>query len=142
MTASNVKTKARHKARCLLVQALYQQRIAEHDFSDIEDEYITDEFSEGADLSYFVKILRGIAANMQKIDENFSEFLDIAIHKLDVIELSILRIATYELLHEQELSHKIIINEAIELAKTYGGQDGHKFVNGVLNQVAKKIRSE
>jgi len=130
----------RHKARQLLVQALYQWEVAQAPIAEILAEFLTDNDAKKFDAEYFQEALLGINENIVELDECFNPFTKRPIKELDPVELSILRLATFELVYKLEVPYRVVINEAIELAKRYGATEGHKFVNGVLDKTAQKIR--
>lgn len=121
------KTAARRKARSLAVQALYSWQIAGQPLHEIEAQFRTDnDFSE-VDGAYFHEILHGVPRQKSELDSTFEPCLDRPLAEIDPVELAILRLST--------------INEGIELAKTFGATDGHKFVNGVLDKLAPRLRA-
>jgi len=137
---NKVNPHARRKARRLLLQAIYQWQIANQALTEIALQYNDDENMPKADAAYFHELLRNIPAKCEQLDEQLTPFLDRPIVELDPIELAVMRIGAYELCERLEIPYKVVINEAIELAKTFGAADGYKYVNGVLNQLAQKIR--
>ncbi|MDB5981051.1 MAG: nusB, partial [Pseudomonas sp.] len=92
------------------------------------------------DGAYFRELLHGVPTNKTEIDTALAPCLDITIEELDPVELAILRLSTYELLKRIDVPYRVVINEGIELAKVYGSTDGHKFVNGVLDKLAPRLR--
>ncbi|MES9930214.1 MAG: transcription antitermination factor NusB [Candidatus Thiodiazotropha sp. 6PDIVS] len=107
---------------------------------------MANQFIEEQDLSsfefpYFQDILQGVPTHLAQLDELLKPSLDRAIESVDPVERAILRIGVYELKHKIEVPYRVVINEAVEMAKVFGAEQGHKFVNGVLDQVAKKVRS-
>ncbi|WP_419421177.1 transcription antitermination factor NusB [Legionella sp. D16C41] len=133
--------RGKRRARRLLLQALYQWLMSGHEISEIETQFRVNHDMDKVDADYFCKLLYGIPKSLQVIEENFSPFLDIPINSLNPIELTILRLSTYELLFCLEIPYRVVLDEAVSLAKEYGAQDGHRFVNGVLNKLAKQVRS-
>ena len=93
------------------------------------------------DTEYFQTLLRAIPMQATKLDALFTPYLDRAIDDIGPIELSILRIASYELQYGIEIPYRVIINEAIELAKTFGPEESYKYINSILDKVAEKSRS-
>jgi N utilization substance protein B len=85
--------------------------------------------------------MRGVPTHLVELDELLKPSLDRAIESVDPVERAILRLGVYELSHKPEVPYRVVINEAVELAKVFGAEQGHKFVNGVLDQVAKKVRT-
>lgn len=135
-----IKPSMRKKARSYLLQALYQWSLSGAPLNDIFNEYVEHHNMAKVDVDYFKTLLMDIPKNLSSIDEAFTPFLDRPIKDLNPIELCVLRISTYELLHRLELPYPIILKEAVSLAKTYGATDGYKYVNGVLDKAAKALR--
>lgn len=133
--------KGREKARRYAMQALYGWVIANHDVKDIEKFYRADRNPKNYDVEYFVQLLHAIPNNAQSLDAQLEPFLDRPLHSIDPIELTILRIAAYELTHCYETPFKVIIHEAVELAQMFGAQDSYKFINSILDNMSKKIRA-
>jgi N utilization substance protein B len=140
MRVNNIDTVARHNARQYALQAMYQWQIAGTAASDIEDEFLRYRIDKKIDLAYFKELIHGIPRNHHLIDQEMQPFLDRSLHKIDPVELAVLRMAIYELLQRPDVHYRIIINEALQLTKKFGSIDGYKFVNGVLDRVAKKHR--
>ena len=130
----------RHKARAAALQALYQWLIAEDNLHTIESEFLTHSSAKKMDQTYFKELLHHIPAHLHEIEKTFVPYLDRPLTELDPVELTILRISVYELLHRADIPFKVIINEALELTKTFGSVEGYKFVNGVLDKVARVLR--
>lgn len=126
---------ARHKARRLVLQALYQWQMADADVEDIEKEFFEFKAVNTFDVNYFKDLLRGIITHCARLDATIVPVLDRPIADLNPVELAVLRMATYELFYRPELPYKVAINEALELTKTFGSTDGFKYVNGVLDKV-------
>jgi N utilization substance protein B len=131
---------ARHNARHYLVQALYQWHVAHTPLNDLEHEFLNYQIERKTDLDYFKELLRGIPANQEEIDAEIKPFLNRSMSEIDPIELSVLRLATYELMKRPDIPYRVIINEALELTKKFGSVEGFKFVNGILDRIAKKNR--
>lgn len=142
MTLSNLK--ARKKARQLLMQALYQWQMTGMDLYSIQMQFHQmNEMTNPAkcDTEYFDTLFYKITKNLTETDAAFEPYLDRKLNDLNPIELSIIRLGTYELLHCPEIPYRVVLNEAISLAKNYGSEDGHKYVNGILNKVAREVRA-
>lgn len=138
----NTKSNPRRRAREYAVQAVYSWQISKNDLSDVELHFIAEQDMKGTDKKYFRELLNGVARNTQELDEKISPYLtERSIDELGPIELAILRIAVYELLKREDVPYKVVINEAIDLTKTFGAEDSHKFINGVLDKIAPTIRS-
>ena len=116
--------------------------MAGESLTTIELEFLTHASARKIDIVYFRELLHNVPAHLTKIETQFEPFLAIPKAELDPIELTILRLAVYEFLYRPELPYKVIINEALELTKTFGSVEGFKFVNGVLDKVAREIRTQ
>ena len=132
---------ARHNARRYALQAMYQWQVAGTSIDALEAEFMTYHIDKKLDLDYFKELIRGVHEKHTEIDQEIQPFLSRSIEEIDPIELSVLRIAIYELLNRPDVPYRVIINEALELTKKFGSIEGHKFVNGVLDKAAKKIRA-
>lgn len=132
---------ARHRTRRLLLQALYQWQLAGQPVAEIAAQFAQDENMVKADGDYFQELLQAIPAQSQALDQQFQSFLDRSVNELDPIELAILRLGTFELTQRLEIPYRVVINEAVELAKTFGAEEGHKYVNGILDRVAHQVRA-
>jgi N utilization substance protein B len=130
------KPKQKQKARRLLVQALYSWDVGGSDLIDIEAEFHVDNDMAKVDSSLFHDILFGVPKNLAEIDSSYTPHLDRENKELDPVSRAVLRIASYELLYSIEVPYKVVINEGVNLAKTYGPTDAFKFINGVLDKVA------
>ncbi|MEE0986613.1 MAG: transcription antitermination factor NusB [Succinivibrionaceae bacterium] len=129
----------RHKARHFAMQAIYQWQITRELPSVIENQFIEDQPLGNADREYLHDLIFGTVTNVDEIDATFSPYLSRGINDLDMVDKAILRLATFELLHKQDVPYRVVINEAIMLAKEFAAQDSHKFVNGVLDRVVKNL---
>lgn len=134
------KSVKRREARQLATQALYQWHMAGHSLNEIEAQFRVDNDFADVDGPYFSELLRGVPTNKDEIDAALTPCLDLTLEELDPVELAILRLSTYELLKRIDVPYRVVINEGIELAKVYGSTDGHKFVNGVLDKLAPRLR--
>ncbi len=133
---SSAKTNAR---RCA-VQALYQWQMTGESLTRIELNFVEEERLKGAQKNYFAEIFHGIPKQLNKIDEALAEFVDRPVEKIDPVERAVLRIGVYELINRLDTPYKVIINEGVNLAKYFGADGSHKYVNGVLDKVSQKIR--
>ncbi|MAE34795.1 MAG: transcription antitermination factor NusB [Oceanospirillaceae bacterium] len=131
---------ARRKARRFALQALYQWQVSGSGLGDIEAEFRTDNDMSKVDDEYFHDILHGVPKEKSVLDEKIQPFLDRRLDELTPVELAILRLGAFEMCHRIDVPYKVVINEAIELAKTFGATDGHKYVNGVLDKLAQRER--
>lgn len=133
--------KKRRHARDKGMQALYQWQISAEDLDFIRDHYLEEQGIAAGDPDYFVELLYKIPSQVSELDKTYNAFVSAKFaDRLDPIETSILRIATYELLHRIEIPAQVVINEAVNLAHSYGTDDSHRFVNGVLDPLARSIR--
>ena len=133
---------ARKKARRLALQGIYQWGLTQSSADEIEDWLIENYSAKRLDQAYLRDVLVQIPLCVDKLDQTFTPFLDRPIEQLERVELAVLRIAAYELLYQSDIPYRVIINEALELSKTFGSIEGFKYVNGVLDKVAKIIRKE
>lgn len=130
----------RKRARQAAVQALYQWQLTEQPPADIESHFIDDHDLKGVDREYFRVLLRDIPLHQQELDAHLAPHLDRGIDAIDPVERAILRLGAYEFAYHPEIPYRVILNESIELAKTFGADQGHKFVNAVLDKVAAELR--
>ncbi len=131
---------ARKQARKLALQALYQWQIAGSSLVSIETEFREDNDMKKVDQDYFGELLHRIPAQISRLDDLVSPFLDRSLEELTPIELIILRIGAFELAERKDVPCRVIINEGVNLAKAFGATDGHKYVNGVLDKLARNLR--
>lgn len=131
---------ARHNARRYALQAMYQWQIASTAIDVIETEFLRYHIDKNLDLAYFKELIHGIAKQQPTLDQTMQPFLERGLHEIDAIELAVLRLAIYELINRPDVPYPVIINEALKLAKKFGSIDGYKFVNGILDKVAKQYR--
>jgi len=137
-----VKPSPRRKARELAVQAVYSWQLSQNSVTDIEANFLTDNSSRRFDIDYFQQLFRGVTATVSELDAAISPHVDRPLDDVDHVEKSILRVAIYELSACQDVPYRVVINEAIELAKSFAADDSHKFVNGVLDKAVKLIRPQ
>ncbi len=93
------------------------------------------------DIDYFHELVHGVAERVYALDDEIAPFLDRELQAVDPVERAILRLGAYELMQRPEIPYRVIINESVELAKSFGGESGHRYVNGVLDKVAQKLRA-
>lgn len=137
---STVNPTARRNARRYALQAMYQWQLAGGSVSDIEKEFLQYHIDKQLDLNYFKELIHGITNQQTEIDHEMQPFLGRPLNEIDPIELAVLRLAIYELTKRPDVPYRVIINEALELTKKFGSIEGYKFVNGILDKIAKKIR--
>ncbi|NIB39050.1 transcription antitermination factor NusB [Pseudomaricurvus alkylphenolicus] len=133
---------ARRKARHYAMQALYQWQMTSAAINVIEAEFHTDNDMSKVDTDYFRELLHKIPQQLSDLDGAYTGFLqERDADELDPITQALLRLATYELKERIDVPYKVVINEAVSLAKKFGATDSHKFINGVLDKVAEKHRA-
>jgi N utilization substance protein B len=131
----------RHRARELALQGIYQWRITSGDEATIEKQIHAEKNLGRYDKELFSKLLRGALSQHAELEALIAPHLDRPLDELSPVEFAVLLLGTFELSGHLEVPYKVIINEAVELAKTFGGTDGHKFVNGVLDKLAPQLRA-
>ncbi len=139
-SAGGASKSPRRRAREFALQGLYQWRIGGADEAAIEAHVQDVAGFDKADRNFFLALLRGVLKQRVELVEAIEPHLDRKFDELSPIEASILLVGAYELQAHPETPYRVVINEAIELAKAYGGTDGHKYVNGVLDKLAAKLR--
>tara|TARA_R110000823_G_scaffold198080_7_gene329219 strand:+ start:26311 stop:26763 length:453 start_codon:yes stop_codon:yes gene_type:complete len=130
----------RRKARHYAMQALYQWYMAQAALADIEAEFLLDYDFSHVDTAYFQALLHGVPAHVDELDEALTPLLDRAVKDLDPIEHTLLRMGQFELQHRIDVPFKVVINEAVALAKKFGATESHKYINGVLDKSARQLR--
>ncbi len=132
----------RRKSRELALKGLYQQFLSESDLRETMRDLADDNDYLRADTEYFRGLLEGVMAERDAIDARLAPLLDRKLEELSPIEHAILCISGYELLHDLSIPYRVAINEGVELAKRFGGTDGYKYVNGVLDKLAAEARPD
>lgn len=133
---------ARSRARRCIVQALYQWQLTNHDASAIDLQFFLDETEGEVERRYFDSVLREVIEHIDTIDELLTPLLDRPLPEVDPVERAILRLGAGELRYHPEVPYRVVINEAIEIAKLFGAHHGHKYVNGILDRLAEQLRVE
>ena len=131
----------RHRARELAMQGIYQWRVTGGDEAQIEKQIHAEKNIGRYDKELFSRLLRGALDRHADIEALISSHLDRPLIELSPVEFAVLLLGTFELSQCPEVPYKVVINEAVELAKTFGGTDGHKYVNGVLDKLAPQLRA-
>ena len=132
----------RKQARVLALQALYAWLMSGNEMEQIELTTVTTNDMKKVDMDYFQAILHGVAKDVGALDKTYKPYLGRLPEELDPIEKSIMRLATYELVERIDTPYKVVINEAIELAKSFGAEESHKFINGALDKAVKTLRKD
>jgi len=135
--ADNLDHRARHRARHRLVQALYQWQIGGDDPLEIERQFLYHRHPGSVDQAYFADLMRAVPAELERLDAAIDPWLDRPFTTLDPVEKVILRLGSYELLERPEVPYRVVLNEAVELTRVFGGEQSHRFVNGVLDRVGR-----
>ena len=141
MAQPNALAAQRRKARHFGLQALYQWTLSGASAADIEAEFRIDNDFQHTDGEYFSAVLKGVVADVDAIEALFSPALDRKLEELDPIERNLLRLGTFELRDRIDVPYKVVINEAVALAKKFGATDSHRYINGVLDEVARDLRT-
>jgi N utilization substance protein B len=134
-------SRARSLARERAMQALYQWQMTGQDLADIEQQFLAEQDMKDVDKKYFKELLHGVPKLLGEFDTLSLELLSRPIDQVDPVERAILRIGLYELKQRLDIPYRVVINEAVELAKNYGAEQSHKFVNGTLDKAAKGLRT-
>ena len=130
----------RHRARELALQGIYQWRVTAGDATQIEKQMYAEKNLGRYDKELFSKLLHGALSQHVELEALLTPHLDRPLNELSAVEFAVLLLGAFELAHHAEVPYKVVINEAVELAKTFGGTDGHKFVNGVLDKLTPQVR--
>lgn len=131
---------ARQKARHFAVQALYQWILAGSTPAQIEAEFRVDNDMRGVDLGYFHELLFQTVAQVEALDALFVPHLDRALHELDPVSLAQLRMSTFEMKERLDVPWRVVIDEAVRLSRKFGPTDSYKYLNGVLDKLARELR--
>lgn len=134
-------SQAKTNARKCAVQALYQWQMSGDSLSRIETYFLEEQHLKGAQKSYFSELFHGVPKQLDVIDAALTEFVDRPVDKIDPVERAILRIGAFELMNRLETPYRVIINEGVNLAKEFGAEGSHKYINGILDKVAQKQRA-
>ena len=135
-----MKKSARRQSRELATQGLYQWLLSNASSGEIDAQLHGAQGYDKADKTLLDTILHGVIRDHAELAEALTPSLDRPIEQLSPVERAVLLIATFELKHQIETPYRVIINEAVELAKTFGGLDGYKYVNGVLDKLSVTLR--
>ena len=133
-------SRQRSRSRSLAIQALYQWQMAGQDVGAIINHFMLEQDGKKFDSDYFSELVRAVPARIDELDNALEPCVDRALDAVDPVERAILRLGAYELIEHPEIPYRVVINEAVELAKTFGAEKGHRYVNGVLDKAARAIR--
>lgn len=134
-------SKARNRARRLAVQALYEWQMTGTSEAEIKKRFLEDKKDKTVDKEYFQELISDVIDKAAELDKTIEPFLKRPLTEIDLVEHAILRLSTYELMHRRDIPYRVVINEGVELAKTFGAEQGHKFINGILDKLANSLRS-
>lgn len=132
----------RQKARRRALQALYQWQIARQDAAEILRQFHAAQDLGGVDADYFAALVQGVIAEQPELDEKLAPFLDRPMRQVDAIEQAVLRLGAWELLHARDVPFRVVLDEAVDLAHRFGAEQGHAFINAVLDQAARCWRPD
>jgi N utilization substance protein B len=133
--------RGRSASRELALQALYQWQLGGQLGQDVVLEFLAERMTSGADAEFFKELVLQSTARIEELDAGLAEFSDRPVAQLDPVEHAVLLIGLYELAHRPEIPWRVVINEAVELARRYGSSDGHRFVNALLDRAARRHRA-
>jgi N utilization substance protein B len=137
---SGIDLAARSRARRRALQAIYAWQMSSSPVSSVIEQFRHEQDMQVADLEYFEDLVRGVEAHCAELDAGLVPFLDREIEQVDPIERATLRLGAYELKHRPDVPYRVVLNEAVELAKRFGAEHGHTYVNGVLDKLAREWR--
>ena len=132
--------KARGKSRRLAMQAIYQWQMTGDSITDIKQQFFDENNMAKLDAEFFSQAVSGVASTISELDPLLEKYMTRTIESVDPVERAILRLATYELTNRLEIPYRVVLNEAVNIAKEYCAENSHGFVNAVLDKVAKEIR--
>ena len=133
-------SQARTMARRCAVQALYQWQVTGQNVDEIYQQFLVERNMSKVNVEMFKELLAGVTKELDVLDKKIQPYLDRDISDVDPVERAVLRLGTYELMYKLDVPYRVVINEALEAVKTFGAEQGHRFVNGVLDKVAQQLR--
>lgn len=135
-----MKPAERRRARQFAVQAVYQWQITQTGVTQIIEQFSVDQDMSKADVPYFKELLIGVVQKVESLDEKLSPYLSRKIEDVDMVDIAVLRLAMFELTYRTDVPQKVVLNEAIELAKDFATDESYKFVNGVLDKALRSLK--
>lgn len=135
-----MKPAERRRARQFAVQAIYQWQITRTGVTQIIEQFSVDQDLSKTDVPYFKELLTGVVKNVESLDDKLSPYLSRKIGDVDMVDIAVLRLAMFELTYRTDVPHKVVLNEAIELAKDFATDESYKFVNGVLDKALRSLK--
>ena len=136
-----MKTSARTRARRLAMQGLYEWQVSDNKPSEIETQYLIEKETDKVDIDYFRELISKVPLHCEELDGHIAPLISRPLGEVDLVELAVLRLGTYELLYHPEVPYRVVINEAVELVKMFGADQGHRFVNGIMDRLAASLRT-
>lgn len=133
---------SRRLARRAALQGIYQWQATGQDAEEIIGQFEQEKSFDRTDAAFFRLLIQGVMNHVQELDTAMEPHVDRPLGQVDPVERAVLRIAAFELLHCTEVPWRVVINEAVELARTFGAEQGHRFVNGVLDKLAAAVRND
>ena len=131
----------RTRSRSLAVQAIYCWQVTGDNVGDIVNDFLTEQDTRKFEVDYFRNLVSAVPANLDELDGFISPLLDRNVESVDLVERAVLRLGTYELWKNLDVPYRVVINEYVELAKVFGADQGHKYINGVLDKSAQSLRA-
>lgn len=132
----------RTRARRYTVQALYEWHVSGNAPNEIEQQFLIEHSTRKFDRPYFHELLDGIVEQAEELDAEISPLSERPFKEVDIVEKAILRLGCFELKNRIDIPYRVVINEAIELTKTFGAEEAHRFVNGTMDKLAENLRKE
>lgn len=132
--------KQRSLARRRAMQAIYQWQMSGNDLQDINNQFLTEQDMSKVDVEYFQELLFEVPKQIDVLDSAAAMYMESSVEETDPIERAIIRLAVYELKNRLDVPYRVVINEAVVLAKAFGGDNSHTFVNGIIDKVAHDLR--
>jgi len=132
---------ARSKARRALLQAVYQWQLSGNELASVRQDFLEGDALKKADQAFFTELLNAVGRKTETLDAAYAELLDRPLAQLDQVERAILRLAVAEFMFRIDIPYRVVINEYVELAKSFGATDSFKYINGVLDKLAAQLRS-
>ena len=136
-----MKISARTRARRLAVQGLYEWQVSGNSEESIVAQFLQEKEMKNVDKDYFKELLITIPRQQNELDDYISPHISRSLEDIDPVERAVLRVGAYELAHRLDIPYRVVINEAVELAKMFGADQGHKFVNGIMDKLAAQLRA-
>lgn len=136
-----MKPNPRSRARRLAMQGLYEWQMSGNTMERIIAQYVVDQQMRNVDEAYFRELSNGVVEHAAELDQSITAHISRSYDEIDPVEKAVLRLGAYELRFKPEIPYRVVINEAVELAKTFGAEASHKFINGVMDKLAAELRS-